>query len=493
MPTIDESRTGRFPAAAAKRLTGSCLLVLACLGSVSCSGDAADPAELAGLAHETGTKVLIVGIDGATFTVMDPLLAAGRLPNLQRLLDEGAGGVLKSQPPMISPALWTTLLTGKQRDDHGIHDFTRTGFGERVKRGWKKITGREPKPTLVSSSDRDVSALWNWTGIFGRTAGFQGWWASWPAEVVNGWMISDRITRSSWTAWTDGRIVDQFTHPPDLVAELIPLVVDPRDPPLDEIAALVQLTDAEREEMLAAEAPIFAHGPSVFKYAYCTQRSLENIALHMLAKEQPDLMGVFLIANDPVCHTFWHYYEPERFAGVDPRDAARLGKLIPAIYEHNDRYLGELLASVDPGTVVLVVSDHGFEASGIVPEPVSRSEFQELRAEARKSGTVAVGQSGQHHTDGVIIAWGPGIVQPGRIEAQLVDIAPTVLALLGLPVPEDLAGRVLTEIFVPEYLAAYPPVNIPSYEPYVRRQVVAPSAAEDAELTRQLRALGYVD
>jgi hypothetical protein len=203
---------------------------------------------------------------------------------------------------------------------------------------------------------------------------------------------------------------------------------------------------------------------------------------------------VFLVANDPICHTFWHYYEPERFAGVDAAAAARLGRLIPNVYVHNDAYLGELLAHIEPRTVVLLVSDHGFQASGIVPKPVSRAEFAELKAEARAAGTVAVGQSGKHHPDGVLVAWGPGIAHAAGLRVRQIDIAPTVLALLGLPVPEDLPGRVLTEIISSDYLAAWPVRHVPSYEPYCDRDVPpAGDAAGDVELEKRLRALGYVD
>src|SRR6185295_19153507 len=81
-----------------------------------------------------------------------------------------------------------------------------------------------------------------------------------------------------------------------------------------------------------------------------------------------DLTGVFLVANDPVSHCFWHFFEPQAFPeGVDAGQAARLGRLIPNFYKHNDAYLGELLKLVAPDTVVLVVSDHGFEASRQLP------------------------------------------------------------------------------------------------------------------------------
>ena len=68
-------------------------------------------------------KVLVVGIDGASFRVMDPLLRDGRLPNLARLIERGTRTALRSENPMASPVLWTTIATGQSRQDHGIEGF----------------------------------------------------------------------------------------------------------------------------------------------------------------------------------------------------------------------------------------------------------------------------------------------------------------------------------------------------------------------------------
>ncbi len=78
---------------------------------------------LARSTHATPYKVLIVGMDGATFRVMDPLLASGQLPAFQGLIETGMRSPLRSQKPMASPILWTTMATGQKRQDHGIQGF----------------------------------------------------------------------------------------------------------------------------------------------------------------------------------------------------------------------------------------------------------------------------------------------------------------------------------------------------------------------------------
>jgi hypothetical protein len=439
-------------------------------------------------ARTTPYKVLVVGIDGATFRVMDPLLAEGKLPHFRALAERGVRAPLESENPMASPALWTTVATGHGRADHGIGGFVVYKDPRRPKRG-----------TLVGVADRKTLAVWNIVSAFGRRVGFLGWWASWPAEPVNGWIVSDRLTSDRWNVWAGGAKTTGRVYPEALTAELAPLIVDPMDPPMDEILRMVALTPEEQAEMRLAERPVFGHGLSVVKFAYCSQRSEEKMALHLLAQGQPDLSAVFLVANDPVSHTFWHFYEPTAFEGVDRDAAARLGALVPSLYVHNDAFLGELLQRVGPETAVLVVSDHGFEASGQLPalKPAEKMFTGPEAEAAHLRGEIAVGQSGKHHIEGVLLAAG-GPIRPGAaVKAGLADITPTVLAILGLPVPRDMEGRVLEEMLEPAFLAEFPVQRIDSYETVIdRRAILAASAAEgeegDAEKQELLRSLGYI-
>jgi len=430
--------------------------------------------------NDPHTKVLILGIDVATFSIIHPLISQGRLPHIKKLIEGGSYGILKSELPMMSPALWTTIATGVGRQEHGIKEFI------------NKDDRANPK--LYDSNDRHVSALWNWMGLFRKTTGFVSWWASWPAEPVNGWMISDRMARSRWTEWTNADRSQNLTFPIGLADELKPLSVYASDPPMEEIHKLVQLTESEEKEFLAAEKPIRRHGLSVFKFSYCEQRSYENISLYLLDKGQPDLTGVFLISNDPISHTFWHFYEPDKFENVNPQDAKRLGQLIPNIYIHNDQFLEKLLQKLDSDTIVMIVSDHGFEASGELPKDISAEEFDGLRAEAVEKGVVAIGQSGQHSIDGVIIAYGGPIRKGIKINASIFDVTPTVLALMGLPVGKDMKGRVLEEIIDPEFLAQYPIQTITSYEDLIGKARGSSSGrANEQEIIDKLRALGYIN
>ncbi len=436
--------------------------------------------------QETGVKILLVGIDGATFAVLDPLLANGELPTFGRLIEQGARAQLLSDRPMKSPALWTTVSTGRDRKQHGVESFTSMVEGSDV-------------PVLANATMRRALTVWDMLGAAGRSVGVVGWWATWPAEPVRGWLVSDRMTRSRWSEWSDGVKQDGLTYPAELADELLPLIVDPLDPPMDEVRKIIDLDASDEAEFRGATRPIRAHGLSVLKFALSTQLTYERITDHMLAKGQPEFAAIFLIANDAVSHNFWHYHQPDRFEGVDPRRLARLAPVVSNVYRRNDDYLASLLGRVDDSTVTIVISDHGFRASGKLPSTGDRKRLrgaftEEFSEDEDGLEVVTVGQSGIHHPEGIFIASGGPIVAGSSTEATLIDLAPTLLALMGLPVPEDLPGRVLTEIVDPAFLERFPIRTVPSYERLIDRDALRAGAdnENDESTLEMLRSLGYI-
>jgi predicted AlkP superfamily phosphohydrolase/phosphomutase/4-amino-4-deoxy-L-arabinose transferase-like glycosyltransferase len=434
------------------------------------------------------TKVLLVGIDGASFGVMDPLFASGRLPTLAGIAERGVRSVLLSQKPMFSPSIWTTIATGRNRADHGI-------------KGFLSPRSEPDRPLLVSTADRRVPALWNLASAGRRTVGVIGWWVSWPAEPVEGFIVSDRVAYGRWQSWVGAGAAADFTYPPGLHERIRGLVIDPvKAPPLAEMEALADFDADERAELARAERPIPFHGPSALKFGFSEQRSYEEIALALLPERQPDLAMLFLVAVDPVSHTFWHFFRPADFpAGVDAADAARLGQLIPAMYIHDDAYIAELLNRLSSDTVVIVVSDHGFRSSHKLPGETRTVDYGRVgldRVEALER-PVNVGTSGSHHIEGVFLAAG-GPIRKGATPTttpSVLDVAPTVLALLGVAIPAQMPGRVLEEIIDPAFLAANPirrVASVPSAAPEQRAPDAA-AAEADRQRAEQLKALGYVE
>jgi len=128
----------------------------------------------------TDTRLLIVGLDGADWLILDPLLEQGKMPNLRRLIDHGVRAKLLTISPMLSPVIWTTIATGVEPGRHGILDFL-------VQK--PDGTGRQP----VTSLQRRTPTFWEMLGDAGATVGVVGWWATWPAGPVNGYLVTERI------------------------------------------------------------------------------------------------------------------------------------------------------------------------------------------------------------------------------------------------------------------------------------------------------------
>ena len=133
---------------------------------------------------------------------MQPLLDRGALPNLQRFVDEGVSAPMESELPCHSIVLWTSVATGKLPEQHGIRD-------------WSYVDPDSGEQGLMSSTRRLVPALWNISMAAGLRVGFVNRWTTWPAEPVNGFIVSEQFTRAR-----AGEVLDRGTFPDALMEEL---------------------------------------------------------------------------------------------------------------------------------------------------------------------------------------------------------------------------------------------------------------------------------
>ena len=421
---------------------------------------------------DTRHKIAILGLDAADWEIIDPLMARGQLPNLARLKARGAWGNIKTMVPALSPLLWTSVATGKPPEEHGIVDFL-------VK---DTKTGRE---VPVPSRWRKVKALWNIFSDAGRSSAFIAWWATWPAEPVNGWMVSDRVAYSLFGFVPDGSTREGATYPEEYFREIRPKLVDDGAITLDEIRQFAVVSPAEfatlrrqiRDDPKTAYREPINHLGKILASA----RSYQAIALDILARGQPDLFSIYYEGIDEVCHRFAHYMPPKMDMVTD-EEYAKYHETVFAYYRYQDRLVGEVLARLSPDTVVFVLSDHGFQNGS--SRPTHDPPYIE-------------GKPGLwHRRYGILIAAGP-IVKPGRLDTtSLLDIAPTVLYLSGLPVAADMPGRVLKEAIDDAFQARYPVRTLSSYEMVGRSLAeVRPAAAAsgvDEEVIARLKSLGYV-
>ncbi len=447
-------------------------------GDVSATASAAPAAEAARPGERAepvprrtlDRPIVIVGLDGADWQIAEPLLRAGRLPNLGKLRDSGLWGHLRSSTPMLSPLLWTTAATGKTPDEHGIVDFLirDPASGEKVP---------------ITASFRRARALWNIFSGRGLTSAFVAWWATFPAEPVRGEMISDRVAYSLFGVGEVEGSGAGLVYPPSLWPSVRARKVAPADISGEEIRRYARVSG---EEIARARALLRSGEDDASKdrlahllKILASTRTYHAITLDLLDRGQPDLLGVYYQGIDEVSHRFAHCTPPP-LPFCEEGDAERFGGAIDAFYEYQDELLGELLARVDPDSYILVLSDHGFRNGADRPNDVAPD---------------IEGKPGKwHRLYGIGIVSGPGI-RPRRLDhLTLLEIAPTVLRLAGLPRALDMPGRILAS---PEG-GPQPGEAIASYENEsdgLEPVAVASSGvagAGEEEMLENLRSLGYI-
>lgn len=408
--------------------------------------------------------IVLIGLDGVDWQLLDPLIESGRAPHFARLKLRSAWGHLRSYEPILSPLLWTTVATGKAPDEHGIVDFLvpDAATGERLP---------------ISSRERKVRALWNIFTERGLSSDVVAWWASWPAEAIEGRIVSDRIAYSLFDIDSPAERGAGLTYPDALWERIGPRIVGEQTIGYDRLTRFVDITrgefEAARERVAVSPERAYKEPINHLTKILASTDSYHAIALELLAERQPDLFAVYYQGVDEVCHRFAHFMAP-RMPGVSELDFRRYRRAVDEFYVYQDELLGELLAAISDDSTVIVISDHGF-LSG---------------TERPRDGSADIeGKPGKwHRLYGVVMIAGDG-VPAGRLDtATLYDIAPTVLALAGLPLAEDMSGRPLlrrADDAVAERVASYETTSGGGELP-------AATAAVDDEMMARLAALGYI-
>ena len=415
---------------------------------------------------------LIVAVDGMSWTALLPMVRRGELPTFSRLMAEGSYGVLDSlrsyresvqQWGYWSPVVWTSIATGVSPRRHGIVDFSipDDGGGEGI----------------AATYHRKAPAFWNLFSSFGRRVGVVGWWATWPAEEVSGAMVSSQVGLRGQRSGSRER--SGLTYPPELV---------------EDVAAAQAMENAEEVRRWIHQEIFPFH-----RYAVLPDRGLETVynvlwqdrlylevAKSLIHGEELDLYAVYFEGVDVLSHQFWGAFQDGEIEApvTVPQGFDEHRQIVPAYYRAVDGYLAELLALLPDDVTVLVVSDHGFR----------------LDPDHRKKA--------DHGPYGVLLARGPGIASNRNLNLTLLgsiresihgrsnvlDILPTLLYLHGLPVADQLPGRVLTELLTPELRSRQPVVRVKSYGDFASDRQVHPSVdpEDSSEYEERLRALGYI-
>ncbi len=250
-----------------------------------------------------GAPILVVGIDGGEWRVLRTMWADGQLPNLRRLAGRGTSGSLETAYN-ASPVIWTTIATGVTPAVHGITDF---------------VVPSEHGNVPISSSMRRVPALWTMLTSVHRHVSVLGWWGSWPAESINGVVVTDRVLFD----------LDARVSPAGYLPKLAEDLRWARTRPYFAASEEPELRDA----VMAAAA-------------------------RRLVAEDPDLLLLYFRSADIVSHHHWKDFE-----AVEAGPAPHGDSPVQRIYRALDAAIGDVLSAARGPLNVLVISDHGFRAA----------------------------------------------------------------------------------------------------------------------------------
>ncbi len=384
-------------------------------------------------------KVFLLGVDALDWEMVNTLRSQGLLPNLDRLIQKGVSAQIDTNDEGGSAVYWTSVATGQKRAKHGIMDFI-----------YKDPQNGEINP--VTGNQRKTKAFWNILSENDISVGIVGWYVTWPAEKVNGFMVSSYFT------WTDAQPTVRGMVYPDEAKMIYPQSL------AGDVKEAVTQAELYYNKNIRRIIPVRSQaqrGPLVVKmeWSLMSDFMFAEVGTSLYRKLKPRVMGLYYGAVDVAGHLFsW-----KRERRTKRMLAQRGADIQKNCYLAADELIGRTLADVDEGTTVILLSDHGL-------------------------------MRGEHTNNGVFIMCGPDIRQGLRLEnpVGLTDVCPTLLYRIGLPVAEDMDGRVLLDAFSPEYIRAHRVKTISSYGPRTNFSEKPIKSNFDSKIIERLKTLGYL-
>ena len=413
--------------------------------------------------------VVLIGLDGADWNIILPLFERGKLPNLARWVQEGSWGVLHTVRPTKSPVIWTSIATGKTMIKHGILDY--------------QFITENNIAIPYSAGERIAKTFWNILSEEGFTVGVVNWFVTFPAEPVNGFLVSDRFRIGVYKYLPE----DGVTFPDELKDVIFPQVVMFKDKKYKKILrdeGMYDYWSHSQEENLPIPAGRDRQVKN-FRIYTLQDKSIENASLFLLEKIPVDLFATYFRLIDTTSH-FTSIFVDEKLRDIWIEENEELGEpspetqkklyqnmsaIVEPVYSYMDKVVGRIMDKSPENATFILVSDHGFNFSN----------------------------KGYGHYDtpsiahGVFAIKGPGVKPANKLEnAHIYDITPTLLYLFGLPVGEDMDGRVLVEAFQDGFNKSRKIGFVPSYGAPLKSEEAKKPRDLDKEVLEDLRSLGYI-
>jgi len=533
------------------------------------------------------TKVLLIGLDGATFSILDPLMRDGVMPFLRDLTSSGARAELTSVIPPLTPPAWTSLMTGRSPGNHGIFDFLRFEF---------RSSGRQLR--VLDSDDVACPTVWSIAGRQGLRTNVLNFPMTFPARGIHGNVVP------GWVPWRHLRLA---SYPRALYEQLRTALPEfnPRELAMDMALEERALEGCHREEEYE----------ELIKLHIRRERQWFQVLRYLMRNDPAELTAVLFDGVDKLQHVCWRFLDSALFPANPSVLESRVREWCLNYFREIDQFIGEIVAEAGKDASVVIASDHGFgptvevfhlnewlqrhgylvwanantvqqkhsetlgigtmarrfyeidwekttaycptpSSNGIYITPpgadgrgVPRERYESFRRELmeellqfkdestgrpvvdriwvreaafagtrsaaapdltlslRDGGLVSILPSGvlvkprvettgAHRPNGVFVASGKGMRRGVSLDpTSILDVAPLLLYTLGLPIPEDLEGRVPEELFEQPFLRSHP---ITFEAPNSLSVPEEPELSEidprmEAEVMGQLRALGYME
>jgi predicted AlkP superfamily phosphohydrolase/phosphomutase len=534
-------------------------------------------------------QTILIGLDGATFSILDPLMDEGGMPFLKEFITSGARAELCSVIPPLTPPAWTSLVTGRSPGQHGVFDF------------FRKEAPDSHHIRFMTSRDVGCETIWEMVDRHEMRATVLNFPLTFPPPQING-----HVVPGGWMPWRQLRL---GCHPAGLYDRLKALPgFNPRELAMDMSHEEKVLEGCQRDEY---KDWIALH--------IRRERQWFNVLRYLMQEDPTELTAILFDGVDKLQHLCWRFLDPAYDGELKLPWEQRVRAQSLEYFRQLDKLLAEIVELAGPEATVVFASDHGFgsqvrtffvnawlEQRGYLawadgkgprasdaemlgmgqlarhvylldwehtkayapmpsgngihivradedhPHGVPDTEYElfrdrlieqlcalkdpfsgepvvsrvwkhedafagpylelapDLTLELQDGGLVSIlasetpvsprsEPSGTHRPKGIFIARGPGIRQGVQLSAlSILDVAPLVLYSLGLPVPEDMEGRLPTETLEPAALQARPVETVVTPESATVEPSHTPGGPvldeeAEAEILKRLRALGYVE
>jgi len=394
---------------------------------------------------EAAGRVIVIAIDGASLDLISSASAEGRLPNFGRILDAGAVRHLATLHPTSPEAVWAAVATGKLPQKNGvrssgIYQLAGSGGALQLLPDYCFAHGLERFGFLVEQGHTSATfrtrTLWSILSTEGFTVGVVGWPLTQPAPVVRGYVVGDTYHRTAFTV--SGLDDPSAIYPPELQLDILAAIEEK----VNDASPVVTAS------LGAAGLDARSDGPAR------TDRVYDRIAQAMSRARPAQVTLTRYQSLDPIGHYFLRYAQPSDFGDVTEEERRRLGSVLERHYSMIDDAIGRAMAGLGPEDLLIVVSGYGMEPLGLGKRLIER-----LIGDPEISGTHEAAP------DGFLLAYGASVAR-GREQARasVVDVTPTILYYLGLPLGRDMDGYARTDVFQRSFTEQRPITFIPTYD-----------------------------